>query len=109
MALLRGIQEYIALDASTRAILLASRAIYSCIPLKAIKYCIIIFDPHKMKLSHDLFFKMKGLQKQKQKSEAQMLRNGLGSGWKTYRIEMASEEIERNKRRVRVLSICNSI
>ena len=33
-----GIQEYIALDASTRVILLTSRAIYSCIPLKAIQY-----------------------------------------------------------------------
>ena len=50
MALFRGIEEYIALDAnnitlassSTRAILLTSLAIYSCIPLKAIQYYINI-------------------------------------------------------------------
>ena len=50
MSLVRGIHEYIALDAnninfvpsSTRAILLTSLAIYSCIPLKAIQYYIII-------------------------------------------------------------------
>ena len=32
-------------SSSTRAILLTSLAIYSCIPLKAIQYYIIIYDP----------------------------------------------------------------
>ena len=48
MALFRGIQEYIALDANNITLvfdllLLASRAIYSCIPLKAIQYYINIW------------------------------------------------------------------
>ena len=46
MALFRGIQEYIALDANniTQAILLTSLAIYSCIPFKAIQYYLIVFE-----------------------------------------------------------------
>ena len=45
MALFRGIQEYIALDANniTLVLLLSSLAIYSCIPLKAIQYYIIVY------------------------------------------------------------------
>ena len=39
---LRGIQEYIARDVSTRAILLASRAIYFCITRKEPSNIIII-------------------------------------------------------------------
>ena len=48
MDLFRELQEYIALDASssTRAILLTSLAINSCIPLKAIQYYIIIPSAH---------------------------------------------------------------
>ena len=45
MAIFLGIQEYIALNVNNIArvqVLLASRAIYSCIPLKAIQYYIII-------------------------------------------------------------------
>ena len=48
MALFRGIQEYIALDANNITLvfdllLLTSLAIYSCIPLKAIQYYINIW------------------------------------------------------------------
>ena len=48
MALFRGIPEYIALDANNITLvfdsgnILTSLAIYSCIPLKAIQYYIII-------------------------------------------------------------------
>ena len=60
---LRGIQEYIARVASTRAILLASRAIYSCIPRKRdIQYyyyysyralCVILLKRKKTSTQHE--------------------------------------------------------
>ena len=56
MALFRGIQEYIARDANNITLvfdsgnILSSRAIYSCIHLKAIQYYIIICEKHVLHL-----------------------------------------------------------
>ena len=66
MALFRGIQEYINLDANSitlvydYSILLTSLAIYSLIPLKAIQYYIVIpitiSMPYTFNILYDLSF-----------------------------------------------------